>query len=1525
MPIEKVNIPTFEGVNVNLRPDLIKDSQASEMINLRFNRLGALVSRNGVIAYNVPDSFAAQPAGLNNKGCVAIGEFILTATDNDSQDIRGYGTDRFMVYALRQSTIDSSDTELPTRHTMQYVMCPMTGPYKNRLQQTVYSKAFLFSETAAGETNTDRLVAPRRELENLEEWQSATGELHDQNWIEHYGKMNQYGNALVISDRTNGDMLLIDAYNEAEPGTTGKHEFRLQENSKAQFDVDTVDLDFGLNVDGFNAKGVKNGLALYQFHLPRKNALSSRDYFSDYWQGSDANVSDRLENTIGFLLENQIPKNPLNTNGVKEYAQNGTFITAGVWASRDIAEIRQVIPIGIGVNQDNQYVFSDIDEPTQIDDLLGELTFTNPLSSDKLEQAADVYVWDDLEMTYYPCSGKDIGGSYLRSKDREFTKTAPLLPKISKLKTKLGMEQEVPLGVWRYRFVWDMGNGEYSNPSSELSIPDTLWSTMTDDVLEDSLAANDKSYERPAKQRQSDAITQPRPVIATQVNMDLTTAAPIVFDAGYNLTEYGRQLKKIKDKLYAGTDNRFARYIEDNVPAMEHALRSELGVIVTSKFGSGGDKIDCKGFVLEGASFFSNAVIRYRYPLSIPLFRGNFQEMYNSVFADNGAYRVAWQNKPEYVTDYRADRPSWQIVLWGHSIAAPTYTTTYNTIQIDILKFKALPGIFFNVVPLESALAIDQNNAPEPSGGYSGNTLASYRIATQFRAVKNEVDRLANIAADIPAQVTSRLLLQGVSELVLADPSMPGTITNATDMNNEELLHHDMARKFRWMQEFPSATTPDVWSWNGINALDDHSAGFYGQTETIDGKRCVYNTNVTVAIHGAGERLTIPEQLTSYFPSSLLFGAPRVKLKVKAENVPARAKRLMIFRTLASHDNNWVPEKFGLVKSVKVPRNITTKDIEDIEFLDDVKDKDLDFGLQLDEFQGLTHPLKSRFNLPLNETMYYANFLETYQPPAPRSGVEVENGGELTYYANGSTTDTHTTYSQNVMWTRLSSEDFTAAASRRVLYVLLNKDASGVYSQPAMVSANDEPIDVGVGQAICLVNAPQPSGLADEVEVWRGTEVGSLQYKWELIGTIAKDMEGIFLDDNKEAIAQWEGTISEDTGIITVAADEVENPSGLRNSEPYQPSNTRLESLYSVRSGDGDQITGIEQLYGNLVVFKERSIHRIAVQSTNPPYSRTDEISNRIGCIAPNTILSHNNDIYFLSWSGFYRYNNNVLQKADGDFWAELERRINNFQLGVDDYGQSRNPGVRDASCAYNPVYNEIYLNVPIYEYDAAIAPDIEAANHSRGSRKMRGHVYVIQLESGLVSKFHYEQNGTPPDRTQGRLYHTNSLGELRSAQILSDDLNTRPALVCLEAPTETAVDNTSDHSYVAGEWKFGGQAVNTLWRSKHFTLNDKSIVKRVIKVLGNVRNGEYIRMSGGTQNEAYNSYNHAESKWWEYEFDLPGELTAIPPRTSSPAENDDSRHPERGERVAFQIETQGDTMIDNFSFYWRPVDQYMR
>lgn len=1530
MSIDKINIPAFEGINVNIRADLIKDSQASEMVNLRFNRLGALVSRNGSVAYNVPFAYTAIPAGIDNRGCVGIGEFILSSIDNDSLDGHGYNTDRFMVYALRQTGLDSTDDLLPQRHTLLYLMCPMTGAYKNRLTDTLYSKGFVYKDSANGSTYNNRLSAPRRQLRDLETWQSASGELFDQNWIEHYVKLNQYGHVLVISDRTNGDMLLIDEYDEAEPGTEGRHHFRLQDNVKASFDVDDVGIDFGLSATSFNGKGVKNGLALYQYYLPRKNATINKDNYSGYWNISDDLAKGRLD--AGGGSSNGLRRDPQYVVGL---SQNGTFMTAA--AMVDITSDsnivgngkKTVIGTGLGINKSNDYVFSDISEPVQIDDLHGELSFINPLSSDKEEKVSSVYIWEDLQMDYYPCSGTTQLSSYLRAKDRKFNKTAPLLPKLEKLKTKLGLEQEVPLGVWRYRFVWDMGNGEYSNPSSELSAPDVLWSTLKDADLEAGLEGNltHPAYERPVKQTLSDVITQPRPMGAFQVNTTNLAAAPLVFDAGYNLTEYGKQFQKIKDKLYAGTNNRFARLsaIPPTSTPGDYAIRAEFGVTSTVKYGSGANTISCTGTIWESAFWDRNnddtdVIVRQRYPLKIPLFRGDYQESYNSVFTDNGCYRIAWQNKAGFI-GFDDRSPAWQIVLWAKTVASKN--KDFASDMFFELATDKKDGIYFNIVPLYSALAIDQNNAPEPEGGFLGSTLSSFRILTQMRAVKTELDRLINIAPNTENEVVRRLLLQGTSELILADPTLPGTVTNAADPKGADLLKHDSQRYYRSVKEGAfSGESERYWFYSGTDDPNNHSGGFYGQTRVVSGVRYIYNTNVTVAIHGDGERLTIPEQLTAYVPSSLLFQAPRVKLTIPKAKIPTRAKRLMIFRTLASHDNNWTAEKFGMVKAVKISRDESDLPI-DFEFLDDVKDKDLDFGVSLDEFQGLTHPLKSRFNLPLNETMYYANFLETYQPPAPRSRKDVVDGGKVDYYANGSTTKTSVPYTQNVFWTRLTGA--TATDARRVLYCLLNKDASGIYSAPAFIgsnSDNDVPIDVAAGQAIVLVNCPQQSGLTDEVEVWRGTERSEYSYKWELIGSVDKDMEGVFVDDARKSIALWTGEVDELLGRISVPPDEIENPSGLRNSEPYQPNFVRLESLYSVRSGDGDKIMGIEQLAGNLIVLKERSIHRIAIQSSNPPYSRTDEISNRVGCIAPNTIFQYNNEVYFLSWSGFYKYNNNVLQKADGDFWAELERRINNFQPVDDEYGYPRNPAVRDASCGYNPVYNEIYLNIPVFKEQSLLNSDTEAVNDKR---MMRGHIYVLQLDTNLVTKFHYEQGGEYSDRTQGRLYHTNSLGEMRSAQVLSDNIDSLPALICIDAPTEVSADSTSTNSLVGSEFEFATKDVHSLWRSKAFTLNDKSIVKRVIKVLGNVRKGSYIRISGGSQNEEYESYMQETDRWWYYDYDDTGELVAIPPRTSSIPDADGGKHAERGERVAFQIESDGETMIDNFAMYWRPVNQYMR
>lgn len=1508
--MEKVNIESFKGINVNIRPDLIEDNQASDMVNLRFNRLGALVNRNGSIAYDVPNSFAAQPEGLDARGCIAIGEFILVEQDNNSTTGGGFGTDRFMVYGLRRNaTIAGTD-----KHAMLYVMVPLTGAYKNRITSGIYAKAFTTQDTAAGNPGSDLLAAPDRRLENLDEWQDDLGVIYDQNWIEHYGVMNQYRDMLVISDKTNGDMLLTDRFNETQYDINRQHKFQLRENAKSLFNVDDVVIDYGLNTGGFNAEGVKHGLALYRYYLPRKKARVNNDHFTDFFGGGD---SDTLEKVNRMAFGGRSRKGSSDTNATVSYANNGTFITAahntfdtdssGFWRAA-----------GMGINKTNEYTFSDIKEAVEIDDIHGQLSFKNAASTDKDEAASDVYIWEDVQMTYYPCSGKIENSNYLRAADRDFTKTTPLLPRVEKLKTKTGIEQDVPLAVWRYKFVWDFGNGDYSNPSAELPVPDMLWSVQKDETIK---AENNDVYKRPMLQDANSLLKQPilTPLPAANKHYGMY-AAPAVFDSEGNLTDYGKAFKSIKDILYAGTSHRFAQYRTTAGYTFEQI--AEFGVVQSAKFGSGGDTLQCAGFVFEGARVrYQEIMTREKIKLTVPLFRAGWQEGYNSVFADNGTYRAAWQNRPGYTT-YDATIPAWQIVLWGQTI--PRKITGYdnggevaNNVLFDLLYGSATNGIWFNIVPLKES-------APGEINRVEQNNIAGQdaeRIYTQFRAVKLEPDRLTNIATSIPVEVSSRLILQGTSELILADTTMPGTVCNATNYYGLRELDHSAQRFYQILFD----DTEQHWHYGmRPDGTEDHSSGVYCETAQVGGRRVVQNTNVTVAIHGEGERLTIPEQLTSFVPSSLLFRAPHIKLRVEASKIPPRAKKLLIFRTVASHDNNWSPTNFGKVKEVDVSLNHESggEDFLDLEFLDDVSDKDLDFSLTPSEFQGLTHPLKSRFNIPINEVMYYGNITETYQPPALRSRKSSANAGQIVYWETGES-QSRTLLNNNTSWTRIGQVQ--AGTSRDVIYALLGKDASGIYASPAFIGADSENLTtmhVNGTEAIVLINCPQPSGLIDEVEVWRGTYTD--KYKWELIGSIDKGMEGIFADINLKGLREWDGALNEDTGLIAVTAFQEDIPSGLRCSEPYQPNFIKLTNLYPVRHGDGDIITGLEQVAGNLIVFKERSMHRIAIQSSNPPFSRIDEISNRIGCIAPNTVISINGEIYFLSWGGFYKFNNNVPMKADGDFWAELEQRINNFAEVNDKYGNPRNPAVRDASTAYNPVYNELYLNVPIYREGELISPDVEVAPN-KSSRKMHGHIYVIQLDTNLVTKFHYEQQDeSVPDRTQGRLYHTNSLGELRSAQVLPEDMS-RPSLICIDAPTTDETDSTSTVTLSGTDWHFARKTIHEFWRSKVFTLQDKSIVKRVTKFIANVRNGSNITLSGGSQNEVYGSYTHEATKLWSYTFDVTGELEAVPPRTATAPPADFSKHPERGERIVLQIDSDGTTMIDNAAMYWRPVQPFNR
>jgi hypothetical protein len=468
------------------------------------------------------------------------------------------------------------------------------------------------------------------------------------------------------------------------------------------------------------------------------------------------------------------------------------------------------------------------------------------------------------------------------------------------------------------------------------------------------------------------------------------------------------------------------------------------------------------------------------------------------------------------------------------------------------------------------------------------------------------------------------------------------------------------------------------------------------------------------------------------------------------------------------------------------------------------------------------------------------------------------------------------------------------------------------------------------------------------------------------VGTIVPEDEGIFYDDDLPSL----GSLP----LKQLAQNEDILESGLRWSEPYTPNKIKLSSLMEVRAGDGDQITGMAQLYGNLVIAKERSLHRLAVQGSSVPVSRVDEISNNIGCLAPNTFIVVNNTLYFLSWAGFFRYNNNVLEKVDGAFAEELQIRLRASQNGVS------NPAIRDASCGWNPTYRELYLNIPVM---SSISNEGDDDNGQKGPlqlvdnvgvRDIRGTVYAINIDTGLVTKYRYMDDSsyfTDPTsaidvgfniaplqrapRVQSRLYYTNTLGQMRSAEVLPTRTynylvqprpNTESAsifylksLFFVESPTKApngTLDKATDDflMYTAG----GAQNiqlrnVRVFWRSKAWTAGDKTVLKRVRKVYAHVSmsnepvvlRGIVHTSPGGPTRVSDISWSHTYA---DDRFVLPpypsalGELSAIPTESAgastAPSQN-------RGERHSFEVEGGGSFQVEYFGFYWKPINIYER
>lgn len=1573
MSYKKVVVDKFVGFNSTVAPELLPDGAARDILNFRQEKVGKLMSRNGVVIglfhsnmypSATPD-FTPAWAYYNNKGVVGIGEYVL------SEYWAEYDTDRLMVYAVRAEVNDSfvdytagTFPEETQKYKLAFLFSPVTGTKQDLLLCGIPDPVYPGIPTYEADANpngdmeeTKTLYAANREITGItQDGLTSAGLDH---WIERYLHFNQFRSKLVISDRINGDMLLENDFDRADITAcdTAEHRLRLRPNCIGGFNIDDIELDARFEADEENDEtaGVLTGMALYKYNLPKKVKKPTIDNFSNLisnpdWTGWKADAADDDPTKFYKVLD-------LMSAG------NSSTLFNILWARESGYEENRIWWwINHNGKSTNYYCFSNANTAEEFDDLLGNLEFPNDEFVDQKtgkvvkQIAPDVYIWEDYRLKYYPCSGKDLGvGHFFTENDRGFHKLQIGIPRTLDLPEKLPSGKEVPLGVWRYRFVWDFGGGVYSAPSAEMLCPDVLWSATKDnDIYYNSSAnyyrnqplkivANDSGVVSAKDTPYWEGQYLAREAPYTEAGKAELLVCPSIFESNGDLTNFGEILFDLKFHLYHNIYHRYGVKGWDNYNDLESASdadKGEFAVFATAFFSK--SNLELSGFSWEGAAtststcnfwnggstkMFGDANYHHIHgkgKMVVPIFQNYGNKCsFNSLFDDNGKLRLAYASDPTNIKiQIVIPGLNWglsdtDVRLTGEEESSPSevyFPSRASTLLLSgVSNVYHDSNLYINIVCLNDPSAdthADMNN--------ESITFASKekRPHTILRAINTELDRLNVTNAGIDSEALSRLFLTGVTEIHVCAPSdapvigaekqyldttLPGDSVNTpiTGKNSEipryeikyrDAMDYDRTRFVTVVDSFPFDKT----------IIED---GFDAE-ETIHDIENVMDEedsfNMDVYVYGEGERFTGVEQLTAYFPSSLLFEAPRIAIKIPAAKVPARAKRLLIFRSRSSHSNEFQANDYGLVDTIDIYREagvVVTPDYKGdadypgIYYFDDVKDKSLNFGVSPEEYEGLREPIRSALNMPLNERVYYLNYKQAYQPISPRKYEEKGGVNDINNF----------TYSVDTVDTTEDGFDTTSEVTLR--YKFLYRDINNILSQAIDVpSVEDPPVFITLGQSastksvVVFYYVPSSfDGTVGAIEVYREKDGAGVYYH---IGDVLPEDEGVFVDNDRA------------TGKVFECDDAVEltYESGIIYSQPYFPGWIKPENTLEVRSGDGKQITAVHNVAGNLVVFKENSIHRIAVQGAEVPISRVDEISPDIGCIAKNANVNIDGIIYFLSHKGFMRFDNNQIQKVDGPFDEELQ-----FVLA-----HASESDIRDIACGYNAYYNEIYLNIPMLptgdtelQQEYGQADYFENRNNSivlEGNTKsyfqktIYGHIYVINLDKQYATKFGYTPTFTVDSRGTGvtdtyrevldsnqllRLYFTNSFGQLRTGDIhpvrfKSIDEGKLWAGIYCETPyrrrtrvveyidpngsiyskvTEFPLFTDTDevlspfayvNSYVflpgANDFPLTTEMpFKSVFKSKFFTSDDESLIKRIRKVTTNIFSRGPIYIKGIT------------------------------------------------------------------------------
>lgn len=1583
-------------------------------------------------------------------------------------------------------------------------------------------------------------------------------------WIKQYIDMNQYRDKLVISDYINGDMFIEDEYSrqfenrdDAKWGggtTTTKvsfsppHMLSIRPNALETFDVEIVDVTLrdAPGEENDATDGVENGMALYKYELPKKRQTVSQDNCEKILSSAE-----NLGLTVfddGTVLSSDEKDNRLAVAWGRAFAAFKSGNTklrflGGIIQGKSTDAVVEA-SIHLMDMSDELAIFTNAENNDEFYDVFGELKLPEEEFYDDdgiliKEKSADVYIWEDMPLKYFPSSGVVTGDGFMTEADRFFNKSVSGTPRTTELDELDDAGKQVPLGVWKYRFVWDFGDGVYSAPSAELVVPDRIWSAVKDEDIADA------DYSRPADYYDTtlDKGTHTLDVVeAPYTFYSGLYKTPAIYDyANDDFTPLGRLFKQIKDKLYEGINCKYG-VPDGDISTWDKKDYGNFGTLITADFGI--SDIITKGIIYEGmllsymkttSGFYSisdnlnsgykriNLQLNHLYSdasyyaeknyyepaaahLAVPIFKSPSRSYtFNSLFDDEGRYRFAYSR-----LHYGLSAFKYQLVFPGVHTNIPSgsdfadsaanlkfFGTQYfvNTLNNKNSNYYESDNIYLNIICHDDTDTQDYQNGEQSNLLSIPADLEFNRPNTAFRAVKSSQERLINISED-DMEAVNRLILSGATaelEIVSKDDLFGvtsqymaylkdyGFSTNLVSAFNDletnglgyldERVYKGIRKVVGTFQRDDNPGGGDL-QLLGRSLITSDASWFYLSDDPYsletaqdwedisktgampdyfdDGDAFGTYDNIEVKLYGEAERNIALEQLTAYFPSSLLYNAPRYGIQIKNELIPTRAKRLLIYRTKSINANDYDPHVFGLVKAVDIERATLNKDeyidppsfnfiqgdaITHIEagdvdykgvyFFDDVKDTLLDFSDNISRHEGIRNPLHSRFNVSINENVYFANYLEEYNPLLPRkTGVSGEEGYDVPM-PDGSTQKFGVPL-KNVSH-KIVKSDVGYDLGDKVFYKFCYVDVAGVRSpeQDYLGSTIDDFVTVtntgthNAGDKYSVVLYFLPSTYDPSIEkllVYRAFGIppatpgaDPTKSDYFLLGGLEKTSVGIYVDNNVHkhtTFNTWKPNIQKYAG-------------GVRWSERYRSDWIKYENMAEYGSGDGEMITGLLSNYGNLLVFKEKSIYRVAVQAANPPISRTDEAVPDVGCIAPNTLISVDNTAYFLSWKGWMRYDNNIPQKIDGKFDEELQ-----FYISV--LGDK----VRDATSGYNPATNEIYLNLPQLKIqDLLLYADwIKDPDTSRilaevvdGSlqtafynidydnvfkiyereewfyllrRRMMGNIFVINLTTGFATKFGYQPSivgkelqsplflkRDPYPQNGVRLYHTNTLGEMRSAEIMpsvyGDTL--RHASIHIETPHLAGTMRFNDTDEILDGYFYFNKLqsayntdlfprlynypVRSSFKSKMFTGGDETLIKRIRKTLLNIYSKGFIRVE-----TYYNNYDATDDRI-EYNNKLHNiDYAAFPKsgkniyrfnptvnRTGNYAEDnvspdilgrqknvisivpqsqydDDTVSPFSqifdldGKPIRYSIEIYSEyrTQINEISFYWRPIHEYL-